>query len=110
MWRGALRGYPGVRPITMLRERCRVATVTGAAAGGDPQPLVTLFADALMRAIGRDGSVLLKADRVLCNGLNVAAYPFALGTPLALLQTPNHERHPDTFRSIVFLSADRKQW
>lgn len=53
-------GCPGVRPATMLepRGRCRVATVTSA--GGESQ-----------RAI-RDRGALLKAERVLCNELNVA--------------------------------------
>lgn len=83
MWQSAMRGggRPGARPVTMPRERCRVATVTRAAARGEAQPLVALFADAPMRAIGRGGGVLLKADRILCNGLNVVH--------------PSCPRHPD---------------
>ena len=81
--------YPRVQSPGCGKARCAVAAVPGRdpVDHNAPRTMSRCYGDesrsrlsrysrygALMRAIGRGGGVLLKADRVLCNGLNVTVH------------------------------------
>lgn len=114
MWQNAMRGRscPGVRLVTMCPENDVALLRWRERPQEESRSLVALFADALMRAIRRGGGVLLKADRILCNGLNVVARPFALSVPRQrYFKLPTMSDVPISFSThCTPIFADGKRW